>query len=89
MVIKWRTKEGFEIAPKDMATPHLLSAIHMCERNRMNNLMSMAMTPGMDNEAVINYYAKWPEAYEALLDEAERRHLIGRTKSSVKKLKGR
>jgi hypothetical protein len=90
MVIKWKTKEGFEIAPKDMATQHLLSTIHMIERNRMTNLIGIGLMDSADMDAdIIDYYSTWPEAYEALLDEAERRHLIGRTKSQIKKLKSR
>lgn len=83
----WITKEGIEIEPRDMATPHLLSTIHMIERNRMQNLIHVGITQDLP-DSVINYYAEWPNAYEELCDEAERRKLIQRG-TAQKKLRGR
>jgi hypothetical protein len=74
----WNTREGHPIEIKKMATPHLLATIHMIERNRLNNLLSIL---GMDNnwnQEVVDYYAKFPEQYEVLCEEAERRLLIRR-----------
>lgn len=74
---KWRTREGVEIDIKSMATPHLLSAIYMIERNRLNNLLSVAMSDSFTQE-ILDYYGQFPDAYIALCDEAERRMLIHR-----------
>lgn len=86
--MKWITKEGFEIEPQEMSTPHLLSTIHLIERNRMNNLVHLGMGVTKLSDSVLEFYAKWPEAYDSLLDEAERRRLIRRG-DKTKKLKGR
>ena len=72
-----------------MATPHLLNTIHLIERSRMNNLVSLGMNDLAEvSEGVVSFYAAWPEAYDALLDEAERRQLIRRG-DKTKKLRGR
>ena len=84
----WRTREGFELAPRDMSTSHLLAAIHMIERSRMQNLIHLGLHDDMSNDALVDYYSKWPEAYDALCSEAERRYLIRRG-TPQKKLKGR
>ena len=60
-----------------MATPHLLATIHMIERNRMNNLLSIAGTENLTQE-IVDYYGQFPDEYTALCDEAERRFLIHR-----------
>jgi hypothetical protein len=87
--MKWVTKEGFEIEPREMATPHLLNTIHLIERSRMSNLVSLGMNDLAEvSEGVVEFYARWPEAYDALLDEAERRQLIRRG-DKTKKLRGR
>jgi hypothetical protein len=78
---KWRTREGVELSPREMATPHLLSTIHMVERSRMQNLMHLgllSMGEEKVRDSVVAYYGQWPDAYAALLDEAERRGLLGR-----------
>lgn len=80
----WITKEGESIPISGMATHHLLNTIHMIERNRMQSLISIEQHGIFDGPIdafeVLEYYAKWPNAYEDLLDEAERRHLIKRAK---------
>jgi hypothetical protein len=73
----WTTKEGVHLEISKMATPHLLATIHMIERNRMNNLLTI-MTAENWTEEIINYYGKFPEAYKDLCEEAERRLLIHR-----------
>lgn len=73
----WVTREGVKLEISKMATPHLLATIHMIERNRMNNLMSIMACENWTEETV-NYYASWPDEYRALCDEAERRLLINR-----------
>ena len=73
----WVTKEGMIIAIRDMAIGHLLSTIHMIERNRMNNLIHIGLGGSVDEKAV-EYYAKWPDEYFELVEEAQRRLLIAR-----------
>ena len=73
----WLTKEGIELPIDQMSTNHLLSTIHMIERNRMTNLVHLGLADNCD-QTILNYYSRWPDSYEELLNEAERRHLIGR-----------
>lgn len=89
----WTTREGAVLPIRQMTTRHLLATIHFIERKRMENLLDLGMineavivTDGSDgvDEDVIAYYAAWPESYGALLDEAERRHLIGRGSKAPK-----
>lgn len=91
--LNWTTKDGEKLAISQMATPHLLATIHMIERNRMQNLMSIMGREDLIDET-LGYYYQFPKEYEALCDEAERRLLIlrGTAKSSDKglvKLKGK
>lgn len=82
--MKWHTKEGQFIEISKMASSHLLSAIHMIERNRFQNLASVQATNGDDQ--MVEYYSKWPPAYAEMLEEAERRYLIGRVNHKTKGL---
>jgi hypothetical protein len=75
-VYTWTTKEGVELEIEKMATPHLLSTIHMLERNRMNNLLSLVGTEW--TEETVEYYAQWSPEYFALVEEAQKRLLINR-----------
>lgn len=79
----WRTKEGLQINIRLMDSQHLLNTIHLLERSRFQSLSSLAIvgTDGdIDTMNALNYYNDFPEAYEHLLDEAERRRLIKRSK---------
>jgi len=73
----WTTKEGAILKITEMATPHLLSALHMIERNRMNNILSLVPRIEIDVET-FDYYSQWPDGYFDLLDECVRRGLVGR-----------
>jgi hypothetical protein len=73
----WTTKEGITLEISKMATPLLLATIHMIERNRMNNLMSIMATENWTQE-IVDFYCKFTEGYQELCDEAERRFLIRR-----------
>jgi hypothetical protein len=86
----WMTREGIELPISQMASSHLLSAIHMIERNRFTQAVDSAMRePTLDAETLptMQYYLMWPETYPDLCAEAERRHLIQRnTKEETTKL---
>lgn len=82
----WVTREGTRIPIPAMATSHLLNAIHMIERSRVQQLISLdenmsieitGLTPAEKLE-ILNYYAQWPDGYEDLLAEAEKRQIIKR-----------
>ncbi len=73
----WTTKEGIDLNINEMATSHLLATIHMIERNRMNNLLSLGMMDNLTQDTV-DYYAQFPSSYKDLCDEAELRFLIHR-----------
>lgn len=74
----WITREGHAIEISKMASSHLLSTIHFIERNRFTQAAECAMRePDLDNDN-LQYYLMWPEQYEALIKEAQRRNLIHR-----------
>lgn len=54
-VKRWTTREGVALEIDKMATPHLLATIHMIERKRMENLMSVAMAQNWTVE-ILDYY---------------------------------
>lgn len=76
----WRTRDGAQLPIKLMTTSHLLAAIHFIERKRAETLTDLGQVDlevGVTAD-VIEYYARWPDAYFHLLEEAERRQVIGR-----------
>ena len=79
----WITREGRAIEIRHMASSHLLAAIHFIERNRYTQAVEFAMREQAEPDILMNdptfqYYTMWPEAYEALINEAQRRNLIYR-----------
>lgn len=82
----WITKEGTIIPINVMPTSHLLNAIHLIERSRMQQIISIEQNISVNDLTasreevlgMLDYYTKWPEGYENLLTEAEKRKLIKR-----------
>jgi|PlaIllAssembly_1097288.scaffolds.fasta_scaffold2694009_2 hypothetical protein len=78
----WVSKDMKPIPIKFMATSHLLNTIHMIERSRMQQLMSIETHGGgispEEAKRVLDYYCAWPKGYSDLLAEAEKRQLIRR-----------
>lgn len=80
----WVTREGQSLSIKDMASSHLLATVHYIERNRFTSAIECAMReprnmdPRSWEDTTLQYYLQWPEAYDALIAEAQRRGLVGR-----------
>jgi hypothetical protein len=78
----WITKDGTSISIKAMATTHLMNVIHLIERSRMQQLISIEQNaqdiPTEDALRMLDYYTAWPDKYGDLLAEAEKRKLIRR-----------
>lgn len=78
----WITKDNKPIPVQYMATSHLLNSIHMIERSRMQQLISIEANGGgispEEAKRVLDYYCAWPRGYSDLLAEAEKRQLIRR-----------
>ena len=87
----WITKTGEAILISAMPTSHLLNTIHLIERARMQQLISLEQHGLSDGYAsndelraapelvdMLEYYTRWPEEYSDLLKEAEKRKLIRR-----------
>jgi hypothetical protein len=76
----WTTREGQDIPVKNMASAHLLSAIHLIERSRYQKATDAAMRQAVDplSEEMVSYYLQWPTQYYSLVTEAVRRGLIYR-----------
>lgn len=77
----WITREGKSIKIKEMASSHLLSAIHWIERNRFTQSLEVygqAKSDGLDWSDALEYYMQWPDAYESMIAEAQRRNLLFR-----------
>lgn len=82
----WVTKEGTHIPISVMPTSHLLNTIHMIERSRMQQLISIEVQVAngyiklspKEAQEVLNRYCAFPKAYSELLAEAEKRQLIRR-----------
>ena len=83
----WITREGHHIEIKAMASSHLLATIHLIEKSRFTNSAEIFYT--LANQDAMEYYLQWPEQYESLIAEAQRRGLIyrgieGTTKKRIK-----
>lgn len=77
----WITREGKEMEIKDMASSHLLSAIHMIERNRFTQGMEIYLQGNQDKldwSDAMAYYLQWPIQYDVMIAEAQRRGLLNR-----------
>ena len=82
----WMTKEGTRVPISIMPTSHLLNAIHLIERSRMQQLVSIevnianGLTVISRKEAIelLDFYTAYPPEYPDLLAEAEKRQLIKR-----------
>ena len=86
----WITREGQQFEIKNMASSHLLAAIHYIERNRFMNAAETFSEYQMDDETRLdatNYYLQWPIQYETLIAEAQRRKLIYRAVEGIVKAK--
>ncbi len=72
----WITRDGESVTIEGMSSSHLLAAIHMIERTRLNAMSEMVnQTISLDN---FSYYKEFPESYNELIKEAKKRQLIGR-----------
>lgn len=77
----WITKEGRSMEIKNMASSHLLSAIHFIERNRFTNALECYNQDSLnhpDKMEMITYYLEWPIQYDTMIAEAQRRGLMNR-----------
>jgi hypothetical protein len=86
----WITREGHQFEIKDMASSHLLAAIHYIERNRFMNAAETFSEMQLDDKTrmeATNYYLQWPIQYESLIAEAQRRNLIYRKVEGLVKRK--
>lgn len=80
--VYWVTKEGRQIPISSMPSSHLLNTIHFIERSRFQQLADIAIREipehPSDQDEMIQFYSDWPEKYQDLLAEAEKRKLIKR-----------
>lgn len=83
-VTEWQDKNGIKISINKMTSSHLLNTIHMIERKRYEEILSLVIREEANAETM-GYYAQFPDAYHALCDEAERRKLIQRRKMNESK----
>jgi hypothetical protein len=77
----WITREGKQMEIKDMASSHLLAAIHFIERNRFTNAAEVYSEESLnhpDKMEMVHYYLEWPIQYDTMIAEAQRRKLIHR-----------
>jgi hypothetical protein len=82
----WRTAEGVELPIDGMADLHLLSAIHLIERQHLQKLTEVKeryqglnfMDRNVYPDLVSYYRNSYPAAYPELLREADKRGLIDR-----------
>ena len=74
----WIDRNGKGIPISGMSSNHLLSAIHMVERNRFNDIVEMQQNKINVDERNFEYYTNFSEIYQALIKEAKKRKLIGR-----------
>lgn len=81
----WRTREGDRIRITDMVDTHLLSSIHMIERNRQRDLEQVesryAKFNFTDKEVyprMLEHYGEYPLVYHAMVNEACKRGIIAR-----------
>ncbi len=74
----WVDRNGVGIPVSGMSSNHLLSAIHMVERNRFNAIVEIKQNEINIDERNFEYYTDFSEIYQALVKEAKKRKLIGR-----------
>jgi hypothetical protein len=82
----WITREGHQVKIDKMPSSHLLATIHFIERRRFEACFEVYQDTVNNGpvEGMLEYYSQFPVQYETLIEEAQRRGLIHRTKSPTK-----